>query len=76
MLKSKRVKGGVTFYDLVPSINSTENFVFDENAISLTERFYNYVRGINSYVMERHRAAIDEDQKESDDQFFDINSEE
>ena len=76
VLKSKRVKGGVTFYDLVPSINSAENFVFDDNAISLTERFYNYVRGINSYVMERHRAAIDEDQKESDDQFFDINSEE
>ena len=76
VLKSKRVKGGVTFYDLVPSINSAENFVFDENAISLTERFHNYVRGINSYVMERHRAAIDESQKESDDQFFDINSEE
>ena len=73
-LKSKRVKGGVTFYDLSPSMDDTARHSFDDASVELVGRFLSYVQTTNQFVMERHRSKIDARDEEEKAGFIDVDS--
>lgn len=73
-LKTKKVKGGVTYYDLATSVNDSKKFIYDEPAIALAERFNDYIQTTNKFVMERHRKKIDEREDDTHDGFLNVDS--
>ncbi len=57
ILKSKKVKGGVTYYDMDVSVKDDTVYAIDEDTTGLYTKFGEHIAQINKWIMERHLSA-------------------
>lgn len=57
VLKSKKVKGGVTYYDIDVSVKDDTVYAIDEDTTGLYTRFGEHIAQINKWVMDRHTGS-------------------
>ena len=76
LMKSKKMSGGVTYYDVDVSIVNADSYSLDDEAVDLYNKFSQHISQINKWIMERHVAASgngnnhdddDDDDDDSDD---------
>jgi hypothetical protein len=57
-LKSKKITGGVTYYDIEASVHGDPCHKMDDHAVDMLGRFSNHVSQINKWILEKHNGAI------------------
>ena len=72
-MKSKKVSGGVTYYDIDVSVTDDTSYTMDEDTIALFSKFNDHISQINKWVMEKHTSANDASGSNGDDDFIDLN---
>jgi hypothetical protein len=72
-MKSKRVSGGVTYYDIDISVTDDTSYPMDDDTVALFSKFHDHIAQINKWVMEKHTSASGSAMSEGDDDFIDLN---
>lgn len=57
-LKSKKITGGITYYDIEASMLGDPSHKMDDRAIALYEKFGEHIKQINRWIMEKHNGAL------------------
>ena len=57
-MKSKKITGGVTYYDIEASVHGDPCHKMDDHAVDMLGRFSNHVSQINKWILEKHNGAI------------------
>ena len=72
-MKSKRVSGGVTYYDIDVSVTDDTSYPMDDDTVALFSKFHDHIAQINKWVMEKHTSASGSAGSDGDDDFIDLN---
>jgi hypothetical protein len=72
-LKAKKISGGVTYYDIEPSLTGDPVHKMDDAAVALFSKFGDHIRQINKWIMEKHDSNVGQPaQSSSMDDFVDV----
>jgi len=72
-MKSKKVSGGVTYYDIDVSVIDDTTYTMDDDTVALFSKFHDHIAQINKWVMEKHTSASGSAMSEGDDDFISLN---
>lgn len=72
-MKSKKVSGGVTYYDIDVSVIDDTTYTMDDDTVALFSKFHDHIAQINKWVMEKHTSASGSAGSDGDDDFIDLN---
>jgi len=71
-MKSKKVSGGVTYYDIDVSVIDDTSYPMDDPTIDLFAKFHDHIAQINKWVMEKHVSG-NTSKDDDDDDYVDVN---
>ena len=57
-LKSKKITGGVTYYDIEASMHGDLSHTMDERAVDMHGKFGTHIAQINKWILEKHHGAL------------------
>ena len=72
-MKSKKVSGGVTYYDIDVSVIDDTTYTMDDDTVALFSKFHDHIAQINKWIMEKHNSSNGSGEQDDDEDFIDIN---
>ena len=71
-MKSKKVSGGVTYYDIDVSVIDDTTYTMDDDTVALFSKFHDHIAQINKWIMEKHNSSNGSGEQDDDEDFIDI----
>lgn len=71
-MKSKKVSGGVTYYDIDISVTDDTSYPMNDDAVELFSKFHDHIAQINKWVMEKHTTSSGASGSDGDDDFINL----
>jgi hypothetical protein len=71
-MKSKKVSGGVTYYDIDISVTDDTSYPMNDDTVELFGKFHDHIAQINKWVMEKHTTSSGASGSDGDDDFINL----